>query len=353
MTEQRQDAGEGALAVQSGRDTNVHQGLSASEMKDIISELTKQMLLPMYTEIARAVVEERLKDFELRVLQRFADDESARPSAFAEPDFQATVMVAQQSHARSGDDEVRDVLVDLIARRSAETTRTRLSLCLNQAVEKAANLTHEEFAALSLTYMLKYVQMMPPNFDSLVKLLRESAIPFVIVMPTSSSVFGYLQAQGLATASIASNDLYQILRNLYAGLISKGWSQSDWETLFDRPTKDFLVGGRLLVKCLHDQDRIQLDAVHKAQFEERARTAGGDSERIINVWGAFESTLWDRETLITRMEQDIPECRRLFEIWESSGLSQATLTSVGIAIAHANVTRVAADFKADLSIWIK
>ena len=42
----------------------------------------------------------------------------------------------------------------------------------------------------------------------------------------------------------------------------------------------------------------------------------------------------------------------LFEVWDNSPLKSVTLTSVGIAVAIANLRRKT-DITADLGIWIK
>jgi hypothetical protein len=47
-----------------------------------------------------------------------------------------------------------------------------------------------------------------------------------------------------------------------------------------------------------------------------------------------------------------PKFERLFQAWDNSPLGSFTLTTVGIAIAHANVRRKIND-KSDLSVWIK
>lgn len=43
--------------------------------------------------------------------------------------------------------------------------------------------------------------------------------------------------------------------------------------------------------------------------------------------------------------------KKIFETWESSAIKNFTLTSVGIAIGHANIKRLVGEFS-DLSIWI-
>ncbi len=46
-----------------------------------------------------------------------------------------------------------------------------------------------------------------------------------------------------------------------------------------------------------------------------------------------------------------PYMSGLFETWSESAIKNFTLTSVGIAIGHANIKRLVGEF-ADLSIWI-
>ena len=46
-----------------------------------------------------------------------------------------------------------------------------------------------------------------------------------------------------------------------------------------------------------------------------------------------------------------PFMQNVFEVWSGSSFQGLTLTSVGIAIGHANIKRYAGEFS-DLSIWI-
>ena len=46
-----------------------------------------------------------------------------------------------------------------------------------------------------------------------------------------------------------------------------------------------------------------------------------------------------------------PQMSNVFDVWENSPLKSFSLTSVGIAIGHANIKRLIGEFS-DLSIWI-
>jgi hypothetical protein len=47
-----------------------------------------------------------------------------------------------------------------------------------------------------------------------------------------------------------------------------------------------------------------------------------------------------------------PGLQKLFDAWENSQLSKMTLTTVGIAVAHANFRRRTGQ-QLDLDIWVK
>jgi hypothetical protein len=149
MTRQDQSVDAGGVAMQAGRDVVVHQGISAEQMTEIMVAMGKQVAV--FADEARRIADERIAVFRHSILKRFAEPNRADPEAFKEPDFQYLLADAQEAVARSGDEAVRETLVDIVARRSLEKNRSRLALTLNDAATRAANLTQNEFAALLLS----------------------------------------------------------------------------------------------------------------------------------------------------------------------------------------------------------
>src|SRR5829696_9300207 len=105
---QDQAAEENAVAIQSGRDTNIHHGVGVEEMKQIIEAIASQQVA--YTAIARDVADARCADLETRIIERFTQPGAARVEAFRDPDFQYLIGRSQHAYARSGDENVRDTL---------------------------------------------------------------------------------------------------------------------------------------------------------------------------------------------------------------------------------------------------
>jgi hypothetical protein len=79
----------------------------------------------------------------------------------------------------------------------------------------------------------------------------------------------------------------------------------------------------------------------------------GLSEKEINdASNIFESTFWNGEDFLENVQKHFPEIRTLHELWEGTPLKNLALTTVGIAIGHANLSR-ASGFKGELSTWIQ
>jgi hypothetical protein len=190
-------------------------------MKKILESLAGQ--LPKYAAIASEIVEHRLKTFEEKIMERFAPSDTANPQAFADPDFQYLLGRSQQAYARSGDDETADILVDLIAQRSKQKERTRLALSINDAVERSALLTKNEFAELSLSFLIRYTRnSKTANFQMLVEHFRSQAEPLLRDISRERSSYSYIEAQSCASIEMGSVDLLKVLRDQYGGLLSLG-----------------------------------------------------------------------------------------------------------------------------------
>jgi hypothetical protein len=352
MAKQEQEATGNAIAIQSQRDTIINQGVSPTDMKTILDALASQQIT--YTAVAREIVDARLFDFEERILRRFAEDNKVRAEAFKDPDFQYLLTRAQHAHARSGDEDIRDTLVDLIAERSKQTDRNRLALSLNQAVEKAALLTKNEFAELSVSYLYRYtLNHTVNNFQKLTEYLSTSTAPFLNDLSREESSFSYIESQGCGTVSITSMTLRDIIAANYGGLISKGWDEEAFSSLVTQyGLLPFANNPQVFRSCLQDASKKQANAVRKDVFEEVGRAAGMTPEQITGVWTNFEATMMSRDELVAALEPLFTSAGKLFSLWDETPLKSLLLTSVGIAIAHANSVRVAG-FDADLSIWIK
>lgn len=349
MTKQDQRVSEGGQAYQAGGDIVVQQGINADQMAEILVKMGTQLAL--HHQEAIKEVERRLATFRDEILKAFASTQKADPEAFRDPDFLYALGEAQSGYARSGDEAVRDTLVDIISRRSLEKERNRMAVTLNDAATKAPNLTRNEYSALSLCYILRYTKNNGINsLEALVAYLSTNVIPFLVDFSREQSSFWHLEAQSCATVEMGSLPLEQILRSHYGGVLSKGFER---EPLYSHlPPEKKTIIDQFIIPCLHDNGKNQINAINKDHFLRLAKTVGLSEGEASNVWNFFEGTMYAGVELQNLLASHIPETRELFSAWDETALQSLKLTSVGIAIGHANAVRVA-HFEAPLNIWIK
>jgi hypothetical protein len=106
----------------------------------------------------------------------------------------------------------------------------------------------------------------------------------------------------------------------------------------------------LIMPCIRDSSRLQLTAMHEHEVQLVAASAG------LPDLSASLLPLLRRGAMTPQEVRDdvvanVPEARRLFEVWDTTMLGRLTLTTVGTAIGHAYWRRVTGG-SASLAIWI-
>ena len=346
MTRQDQDVEAGGSAIQAGRDVVIHHGVSSQQMADIMGAMAKQ--LSAFHNEALQITNARIDLFQKEILKRFAQSGRANPDAFRDPDFQYLLGDAQEAIARSGDEAVRSTLVDIIARRSLEPTRNRLAITLNDAATKAANLTVNEFAALSLVYFVRYtIDHSIGSFPAFCKYIADRLLPLAKDVSTEVSSFWHLQAQSCGNIEMGELDVSEAFRRNYGGVLGEGFTRQQLEDHLGAEKKNALDS--LIIPSIHDPSKLQPAAINLSVFKTRAADTGVTESELQNVWNLFTNTMND---IPARTIAAVPDAAVLFDVWKNTPLKNLTLTSVGLAIGHANATRVSG-LDAPLNIWIK
>lgn len=157
MSRQSQSGGHYSTNVQGGGAvTVIHSGLSVEDATQIALSLAQpefERLRDLATKTACDRAEELIVE---RLLPRLMELHPQGVETFADPDVQYALLAAQRTYARTGDKDVADVLVDILVDRTKETKRSVLQLALNASLDVAAKLTSDQFAALSLMWLIKY-----------------------------------------------------------------------------------------------------------------------------------------------------------------------------------------------------
>jgi hypothetical protein len=97
---------------------------------------------------------------------------------------------------------------------------------------------------------------------------------------------------------------------------------------------------------------LQIGVLDESVLEHISGQNGLDQEIVTKLKQHFAKTTKNQNDIKTMLIDAIPEMEKIFDTWNKSSFNQFELTSVGIAIAHANYRRRTGETM-DLSIWIK
>lgn len=345
MTKQNQKAGDNATNIQAGGAVTIHQGLTYSDARQIAIDVFKGNFLQLAGEaadIARQRAEEITEDF-LEKLQRQNTDGLAQSR---EPDFQHALYTVQKEYARCGDKELGDLLVDLLVDRSKQPTRSILQIVLNESLVVAPKLTPDQLAALSVVFYLKYtVNKSLASRDLLFDALDRYVRPFAGSLEKKRACYQHLEYSGCGAIGIGSIALTEIFRKQYPGLFSNGFDEAQ----FQAKGLQIPLTHSIFRSCLGDPTKWQVNAMDEDTIRSEAarHNLEDDLAKVIALHNEALMRPDDVQRVITTGR---PYMERVFDVWKET-ISHFTLTSVGIAIAHANIKKTAGEFT-DLSIWI-
>ncbi|MCC5015110.1 MULTISPECIES: LPO_1073/Vpar_1526 family protein [unclassified Legionella] len=76
-----------------------------------------------------------------------------------------------------------------------------------------------------------------------------------------------------------------------------------------------------------------------------------NNEQITSIKKLHDAYLYTEKEILEHLEEISPQLLLLNNHWNTTNLGQLKLTTVGIAIAQANITRITGE-KYELNIWL-
>lgn len=346
--DQNQDAGTGAIAIQAGGNvTVVNVGVTTSEARQIALDVAKATFYEL-TGVAKDIANLRAEEITDQVIRKLEKDFPAGLQKAKDPDFQFALNTVQKEYVRCGDKDLGDLLVDLLVDRSKQDQRDILQIVLNESLAIAPKLTDAHLAALAVIFIFRYTENKSiGNHHALGAYLDDQLLPFVPKLTKNYAGYQHLEFSGCGAISMSEFSLEAIFSQNYQGHFLKGFDQSEIAN------RAISVGfdPRFFIPCLNDPAKLQVGANNKKDLERRLDANGVSVEDRSHILSLFElgkmSHIEIREKLISLR----PYMTDAFEVWNGSPMKTFTLTSVGMAIGHANIKRLIGEF-ASLAKWI-
>ena len=345
---QTQNVGEGGIALQAGGAITVNNnGLSYLDVRAVALDVFRANFYQL-AGVAAETATERAKDITEAFLAKLEKENPAGLAKAHDPDFQYALYTAQKEHARIGDKDLEALLVDLLVDRSKQEGRDILQIVLNESLNTAPKLTDGQLSSLALVFLFKYTQNFNVGDHKMCgAYLDAHALPFIAKASRNQASFQHLEFTGCGSISMGHSSLENILGTVYQGQFQKGFDESEIAARQIAIGKD----NRFFMPCFNAPSKLQVNANSKEiltkKFDKHAIDQADRQhiEALFDAGKMTEAELREKSILIR------PYMKELFELWSASAMPAFTLTSVGIAIGHANIKRLIGEF-AQLSIWI-
>lgn len=344
--DQDQKAEAGSLAIQAGG--NVTIGLSYADVRQVALDVFSANFYELAgtaKEVAKARAEEITEDF-LKKLQKEYPQGLEKSQ---DPDFQYALFTMQKEYARHGDKDLGDLLVDLLVDRSKQDKRDILQIVLNESLNTAPKLTEAQLAVLAIVFLFKYTEYSGVgNYVLLGEYFDMYVAPFASKIVKAKATYQHLQYTGCGSIEMGQISLECILGRAYQGIFLKGFESKE---ISDRGIS-IGVDARFFMRCLNDPLKLQVNALNKGTLEEKLQKNTISASDRAHISALFDSGKISDDEVKKKCIEIRPYMSSIFECWSESAMKSFTLTSVGIAIGHANIKRLTGKEFADLSIWI-
>jgi hypothetical protein len=344
--DQNQDVGAGALAIQAARDVII--GISAADARAIALDVAKVTFYEL-TGLAKETMSARVEEITDNVISKLERDYPDGLKKAIDPDFQYALLTVQKQYGRTGDKDLGDLLVDLLIDRSKQDQRNILQIVLNESLEVAPKLTSGQLATLSLIFLFRYTQNNAVLNDELFGNFFDVHVrPLIHDLVKNQASFQHLEFTGCGSNMIMDAPLGGILATHYPGLLSKGFDIDVAEEM----DLSAVLRANFLLTCINDKSKFQVKALNDATLEDlflKNDVLPEDREKLQKL---YMLNKMDNEEVKVKCVSLRPYMAEVFAMWDDSPAKSFSLTSVGIAIAHANIKRFVGKEFSNLSIWI-
>jgi hypothetical protein len=346
MTKQNQKSGDNSTNIQAHQIV-VHQGMSLAEVRQVALDVFRSNFYHLAGK-AHETAQARAEDITEQFLHKLEGENRAGFDKASDPDFQHALFTVQKEYARTGDRDLGELLIDLLVDRSKQEQRDILQIVLNESLNTAPKLTNSQLSALAVVFFFRYTQNLGiGTIELLGKHLDKYVQPFADSLPTGDSTYRHLEFCGCGSSDIRQVSLEALIGSIYQGLFISGFDGAEIVTRAISIGRD----DRFFIPCLADSSKMQVRAVNKEHLEKNLDKYGITSDDRAKITGLMDVSKMSEADIKAKVIALRAYMEKVFGVWNTSDMRSFNLTSVGMAIGHANIKRLAGEFS-DLSIWI-
>jgi len=224
---QDQRAGDHSTNVQAQHveiQQHIHQGLTLEEARKEFMALFADNFYRLQS-LARETAERRAREITERFLADLMQRNPAGLGTAEDPDFQAVLFTAQREYARSGREELSDMLVNLLVERATAEDAGLLRIALNEALTAAAKLTPAQWDALSFLFRVRVGKSRSATTtQDVVEFVDSEVAPYALGSPDNPMDYHHLECVGcVVTDGFMGSSLANRIGEEYRSLFTLGF----------------------------------------------------------------------------------------------------------------------------------
>lgn len=344
----KQEGGESSTNLQ-GQTVNVYNGLSYKDAKEIALDVFNSNFIKLKSEAAQ-IASERAEEIAEKIFKELNEKSPESIEEFKNPAMQDALFQTQKEYAKSGDENLGDLLVDILVDRAKTKERNMLQLVLDESLIIAPKLTVEHYNLLTLSFLLtRTVNHRVINIETFKEYIKNQILPFTDNIRNEETTFNHLEYLGCGHIRTGGyGKLEEILKNRYKAIFSKGFTLEEYE----KEVGDFDNSDFFIMPCLHDQTKFQINTLSDAVLIQEMETKSITVEYQNKLKAFFNKTTMSHQEIKDFLILIDLKMENVIELWDNSPFNKFELSSVGISIGHSNYRRKTGE-TLDLSIWIK
>jgi hypothetical protein len=316
-----------------------------------------------YSSEAFATAKSRVEEFAFNYLSKMAEKDPSAIENLADPGVQSALLEAESGFAKTGDENLGEVLVSMLVERTRIVDRNPRQLAYNEALNVVQKLTPRHLSLLSLIFFVRSVNFSQTggiNWPAFLSILRAVTEPVCQDFNASKADVQYLLATGCCTAeggglSDGVSWGYAMLQR-YPGLFTKGVRVADTpsiEKYMGRGTPPIIVPKIPHPYIAEDiSDLSQVNAISEESIRGNMAAFEVSESEIPELMAIMNKAPMNVVEIESFLRAELPHIRNVLDLWQPTGLQGCTPSIIGVAIAHSNLKRVVPSFNVDIDLWI-
>ncbi len=329
----------GSQNTQIGEQNNYY-GLTVNEAMDIALKLFYDNF-PKLQNMALETVEKRINEFTEDFFKKLAEDKFERFEKFVEPAIQYSLYEAQKEYAKSGDENIKYNLINILSARLNHEYNTSAQIIFDEAIIQVTKLTKDQVDFLSLMYILFNMNKKITNLQALDSYIRENVLIFSNT-ELPSQFFQYLTLQTTNCVAVlhggnALKPFEEWFLENKTGLFSRGFTKEEFESNINANVEKYSV---LLLPCLHDNRKLQFNVMNRKTLEDKIIELNWimEKDKILNLYQNTNMNASEVRQYLINVDSRI---KNILNFWGDSRnpINNLVLTPVGMAIAITNLNK--------------